>query len=119
MSINRVIISGNAGRDPEVKYTTEGKAIASFSVAVQGYKQGDTSWVSVTLFDKAAEFAANYIRKGSLVLVDGRLKEETWDDRETGKKRSKIVLIGDRIEAPKAAQPGQGNTPEDYDDVVF
>lgn len=118
MSINRVVISGNAGRDPEVRYTGEGTVIASLSVAVAGYKQDETNWVRVTLFGKAAEFAASYVKKGSLVLVDGRLKQETWDNKETGEKRSQLVVIGDRIEAPKAAQ-SESSKPDDYDDIVF
>jgi single-strand DNA-binding protein len=86
---------GRLGRDPEMRYTTEGKAVTSFSVAFEeGY--GDrkhTCWLKCNAFGKQAEIIAKYCGKGSGILVEGRLKLDQWEDKKTGEKRSRLGVV--------------------------
>ncbi|HEX8286842.1 MAG TPA: single-stranded DNA-binding protein [Pyrinomonadaceae bacterium] len=93
MSFNKIIIIGNLGRDPELRYTPQGTAVCNFSVATNEKKRdksGDlqdvTTWFRVTLWNKQAENASKYLTKGSPVYVEGRLRVEEWNDRD-GKSR--------------------------------
>ena len=93
MSFNRIIIVGNLGRDPELRYTPQGSAVCSFSVATNekrrdktGELQDVTTWFRVTLWNKQAENASKYLTKGSPVYIEGRLRIEEWTDRD-GKNR--------------------------------
>ena len=96
-SFNKVILVGNLTRDPEVKYTASGTAVANLGLAVsrtwfdkqQNQKREETTFVDVTLWARQAEVAGEYLSKGRPVLIEGRLQLDTWDDKETGKKRSK------------------------------
>lgn len=103
MSDSTVTIVGSLGRDAELRYTTGGQALASMTVAVgHRYKKGDdwveeTAWVDVTCWAQLAENASASLTKGTRVIVTGRLKQEEWDDKETGKKRSKLTLVADEI----------------------
>ena len=89
MSFNKVIIVGNLGRDPELRYTPQGTAVCNFSVATtekrrdkSGEYQDVTTWFRVTLWDKKAEVAAKYLQKGKPVYIEGRLKLDEWTDRD-------------------------------------
>jgi len=89
MSFNKVIIVGNLGRDPELRYTPQGTAVCNFSVATtekRRDKSGDfqdvTTWFRVTLWEKKAEVAAKYLQKGKPVYIEGRLKIDEWTDRD-------------------------------------
>lgn len=97
--INSVNLVGRVGRDPEVKYFETGKVVAKFSLAVNR-RSGDkkTDWFDLELWDKTAETAANYVKKGSLIGIDAELKFERWTDKTTGEPRSKPVLRVDRLE---------------------
>ncbi|MBP7475350.1 MAG: single-stranded DNA-binding protein, partial [Pyrinomonadaceae bacterium] len=93
MSFNKVIIVGNLGRDPELRYTPQGDAVCSFSVATNERKkdksgefQDVTTWFKITLWRRLAENASKYLTKGSPVYVEGRLQVEEWTDRD-GKER--------------------------------
>lgn len=93
MSFNKVIIVGNLGRDPELRYTPQGTAVCNFSVATtekrrdkSGEFQDVTTWFRVTLWEKRAETAAKYLQKGKPVYIEGRLKVDEWTDRD-GKER--------------------------------
>jgi len=93
MSFNKVIIVGNLGRDPELRYTPQGTAVCNFSMATtekrkdkSGEFQDVTTWFRVTLWDKKAEVAAKYLQKGKPVYIEGRLKIDEWTDRD-GKDR--------------------------------
>jgi single-strand DNA-binding protein len=93
MSFNKVIIVGNLGRDPELRYTPQGTAVCNFSMATtekrrdkSGEYQDVTTWFRVTLWDKKAEVAAKYLQKGKPVYIEGRLKIDEWTDRD-GKDR--------------------------------
>jgi single-strand DNA-binding protein len=89
MSFNKVIIVGNLGRDPELRYTPQGTAVCNFSVATtekrrdkSGEYQDVTTWFRVTLWEKRAETAAKYLQKGKPVYIEGRLKVDEWTDRD-------------------------------------
>ncbi|MHB8181358.1 MAG: single-stranded DNA-binding protein [Acidithiobacillus ferrivorans] len=102
--VNKVILLGNLGQDPEMRYTPAGKAIASFSVATserykdkEGNTQERTEWHRVTLFGRQAEIAGEYLRKGSQVYIEGRIQTEKYTDKEGGE-RYATKIIGDRLQ---------------------
>jgi single-strand DNA-binding protein len=122
MSINSVTLTGRAGRDPEVKYFESGSCVAQFSIAVDRHsKEGgkEADWINIKLWGKQAQVAADYVRKGSLVGIVGRLEVEKWADRQSGEERSKAVVVGDRLEllsskrdaAPPADQASDEEVP--------
>jgi single-strand DNA-binding protein len=101
-SFNRVILVGNLTRDPELKWLQSGTAVCEIGMAInERTKRGD-SWeetvlfVDVTLWAKTAEVAAEYLRKGAPVLIEGRLKYDTWE--KDGQKRSKLRVVGERMQ---------------------
>ena len=96
-SYNKVILIGNLTRDPEVKYTSGGTAIAKLGMAInrtwtnkEGQKQEETTFVDVDAFGRQAEVIGQYLKKGRPVMIEGRLKLDQWDDKQTGQKRSKL-----------------------------
>lgn len=100
MSLNIVTLVGRAGRDPEVKYFESGKVVCNLTLAVnrRTRRTDEPDWFNLEIWDKTAEIAANYVRKGSLIGVKGSLKFDYWDDRATGVKRSKPVIRVDQLE---------------------
>ncbi len=100
MSLNIVNLVGRAGRDPEVKYFESGKVLCTLTLAVNRptKKSDEPDWFNLEIWGKTAEVAANYVRKGSLIGVQGSLAIETWSDRNTGVNRSKPVIRVDRLE---------------------
>lgn len=94
MSLNVVTLVGRAGRDPEVKYFESGSVVCNLTLAVdrRTRRSDEPDWFNLEIWDKTAEVAANYVRKGSLIGVKGILKFDYWDDRNTGVKRSKPVI---------------------------
>ena len=112
---NKVILMGNLTRDPEVKYTSGGTAIANISMAINrtwtnkdGQKQEETTFVEVEAWDRQAEVIGQYFKKGKPIMVEGRLKYDQWDDKETGQKRSKLRVRLDRFEFLDAGGGGGG-----------
>lgn len=104
-SFNKVILLGNLTRDPELKYTPKGTAVAQIGLAVnrvysndQGEKVEEVTFVDVDLFGRTAEIANEYLRKGRPVLIEGRLKLDSWDDKQSGQKRSKLKIIGEAMQ---------------------
>jgi len=92
-SINQVILLGRLTRDPEQRTTSTGKTIASFSIAVDRGGDSDAAdFFDVTAWEKLGELVIQYLAKGRRVLVQGRLRQDSWDDKETGKKRSRIEV---------------------------
>jgi single-strand DNA-binding protein len=99
--INKVILVGNIGKDPETRYMPNGKAVTNFSVATSeswtdrtsGDKQERTEWHNIVLFEKLAEIAAEYLRKGSQVYIEGSLRTRKWQDKE-GKDRYTTEIVG-------------------------
>ena len=100
MSFNKIILVGNLGRDPELRYTPQGTAVCNFSLATNekkrdkaGEQQDVTTWFRVTLWAKQAENASKYLAKGSPVYIEGRLRVEDWTDRD-GKERYTLEVHG-------------------------
>ncbi len=100
MAFNKVILLGNLTADPETRTTPSGQSVTSFSLAVNrtwndagGQKQEETSFINCTAWGARGETIAKYVQKGRQLLVSGRLQQRTWDDKETGKKRSAIDVI--------------------------
>ena len=101
MTLNKVHLVGRAGRDPEVKYFESGKVVCNFAIAVNrnsSNRDEPPDWFDLELWDKTAEVAANYVKKGGLVGVTGSLKFDRWNDRSTGEERQKPVIRVDRLE---------------------
>jgi len=93
-SINQVILMGRLTRDPEVRTTSTGKTITSFSLAVdRGGQEDAADFFDVTAWEKLGELVSQYLSKGRRCLVQGRLRQDSWDDKETGKKRSKVEVV--------------------------
>ncbi|HTQ37417.1 MAG TPA: single-stranded DNA-binding protein [Pirellulales bacterium] len=114
-SFNRVILVGNLTRDPELRYIPSGMAVMDVGLAVndrrktaQGEWVEDTTFVDVTLWGRTAEVASEYLNKGSPVLIEGRLKLDTWE--KEGKKQSKLRVVGERMQmlGSKGQGGGQG-----------
>ena len=105
-SFNRVILVGNLTRDPEVKYTTGGTAVAEIGMAVSrqwfdqksNERKEETTFVDVTLWGRQAEVAGEYLSKGRPVLIEGRLQLDTWEDKQSGQKRSKLRVVGETMQ---------------------
>jgi single-strand DNA-binding protein len=104
-NLNKVMLIGNLTRDPELRYTPKGTAVADISLAInrtwlneQNQKQEETIFVDVTLWSRQAELAQQYLTKGRGVYIEGRLQMDSWDDKETGKKRSKLKVIGENLQ---------------------
>lgn len=103
-SYNRVILLGNLTRDPELRYIPSGAAVTEIGLAVNDRRKNsagewveETTFVEVTLWSRTAEVASEYLSKGSSVLIEGRLKLDSWQDKE-GQKRSKLKVIGERMQ---------------------
>lgn len=110
-SINQVILMGRLTRDPEMRTTTTGKTIASFSLAVDRNTQDDqTDFFDVTAWEKLGELANQYLSKGRRCLVQGRLRQDSWDDKETGKKRSRIEVVATDITFLDGPNSGEGSS---------
>jgi single-strand DNA-binding protein len=99
-SYNKVMLLGNCTRDPEVKYTPKGSAVTEIGLAVNrfyttdsGEKREETTFVDVTIWGRQAEVAGQYLKKGRPVFIEGRLQLDTWDDKQTGQKRSKLRVV--------------------------
>ena len=95
--MNKLIISGNLGGDPQAQYFESGRNVAKFSVAVTNYKK-ETTWFTVECWGKNGEAAANHLRKGSSVIVEGEAGVECWPDRNTGEAKAKLVVKNARWE---------------------
>lgn len=117
-NLNKVMLIGNLTRDPEVRYTPSGKAVADISLAInrvwnndQGQKQEETTFVDVTLWGRQAELAQQYLTKGRGAYIEGRLQMDSWDDKETGKKRTKLKVVGDNLQFLPDGRGSNGGAP--------
>ena len=114
-SLNKVMLIGNLGKDPEVRYTAAGTAVASFSVATsEKYKnksgewEEKTEWHNVTLWARLAEIAGEYLAKGKTVYIEGRLQTRKWQDRD-GKDRYTTEIVGEKMQMLSGKGEGGGN----------
>jgi len=103
MSVNKVMLVGRLGRDPETRYTGGGQAVANFSVATDetykdrnGEKQKRTEWHKIVVWGKQAEIAQQYLKKGSLVFIEGRIQSREWQDKE-GQKRTSFEIVANNF----------------------
>lgn len=141
-SLNKATLIGNLGKDPELRYTSSGVPVATFSVATNeqwkdsdGNVQERTEWHNIVAWQKLAEICAEYLKKGSKVYIEGRIQTRSWDDKNTGQKRyiteiiaSDMIMLDskgnsgrgatDAVESEKAREP---RTPEaeEKDDLPF
>jgi single-strand DNA-binding protein len=127
-NLNKVMIIGNVTRDPEIKYTPQGKAVTDVSIAVnRSYKVGEekreeVTYVDVTLWGRTAETAAEYCKKGRAVYIEGRLQLDSWEDKTSGQKRNKLRVVGedyqllDRRPGGAGSAGGSGGGDEEYSD---
>ena len=116
-NLNKVMLIGNLTRDPELRYTPKGTAVADIGLAInriwnndQGQRQEETTFVDVTLWGRQAELAEKYLGKGRGVYIEGRLQLDTWDDKETGKKRSKLKVVGENLQFLPDGKAGSGGS---------
>lgn len=116
MNFSKTIAVGRLGRDPEMKALASGQPVCSFSLAVsrvwlkEGEKQEETEWFNVVFFGKQAETISKYCQKGSMLLVEGRMKTRSWD--KDGVKQYRTELIGDTFQLPPKDQDGRA---DDYE----
>lgn len=103
-SLNKVMLIGNLTRDPELRYTPKGMAVTEITLAVNrnytvdGDKREEVAFIDVTFWAKSAEVIAQYCKKGRPLYVEGRLRLDSWDDKETGKKRSRLTVTGEEFQ---------------------
>lgn len=126
--LNKVILIGNLGRDPEMRYTQSGAPVTNFSLAVsrnwkspEGEQREETEWFSIECWNKLAEIANEYLAKGRQVYVEGRVKLDTWDDRQTGEKRSRIKVVANEMTmlGQRGDQPGGSQAPAVTENAEF
>ena len=112
---NKVILMGRLTRDPEVRYSSSGTAIANLGIAVNrnwrnqdGQQQEEVTFVDVTAFGKRGETVGQYLKKGRPIFIEGHLRLDQWDDKQTGQKRSKLAVILDSFEFIDSRGEGGG-----------
>jgi len=123
-SVNKVILLGNVGKDPEIRSTAGGMTVANFSIATSDRIKGadgqftdKTEWHNLVAFNRTAEIIRDYVRKGSQLLIEGKIQTRTWDDRESGQKKYRteiliydLTLLGGRSEDEVRASNGRSHT---------
>ena len=114
-NLNKVMLMGNLTRDPEIKYTPKGTAIANFGLAVNrnyttegGEKREEVTFIDLEAFGRTAEVIGEYFKKGRPIFIEGRLKLDSWDDKQTGQKKSKLRVIVDSFEFLGSREGGGG-----------
>jgi len=125
MSFNKIIVIGNLGRDPELRYTPQGDAVCDFSIATNekkrdkaGELQDVTTWFKITLWGRKAETASKYLTKGKSVYVEGRLQIEEWTDRD-GNKRFTLVVQGNDMQFIGGDNRGEGSSADSSSENSF
>jgi single-strand DNA-binding protein len=116
-NLNRVLLIGNLTRDPELRYTPKGTAVTEIGLAVNrvysgedGEKKEETTFVDVTLWARQAEIAGQYLKKGRPVFIEGRLQLDTWDDKQTGQKRSRLRVVAENLQLLGSRQDSEGSS---------
>lgn len=137
-SLNKVLLIGNLTRDPEVRYTPKGSAVCDIGLAMNrkykldnGQTAEEVTFVDVVLWAKLAELAGKYLAKGRPVLIEGRMQTQSWEDKQTGQKRSRIIVVGETMQflgskpatdsaPPAESPPSEPPPPSDpEDDIPF
>ncbi|HNQ74647.1 MAG TPA: single-stranded DNA-binding protein [Verrucomicrobiota bacterium] len=116
-SFNKVILVGNLTRDPDLRYTPKGTAIAKIGLAVNrvwtneaGERKEEVTFVDVDIFGRTAENVGKYMRKGRPILIEGRLRLDQWDDKQTGQKKSRLGVVAETVQF--LGSPGGGGAGE-------
>jgi single-strand DNA-binding protein len=116
-NLNRVLLIGNLTRDPELRYTPKGTAVTEIGLAVNrvysgedGEKKEETTFVDVTLWARQAEIAGQYLKKGRPVFIEGRLQLDSWDDKQTGQKRSRLRVVAENLQLLGSRQDGEASS---------
>lgn len=134
-SVNKAIVVGNVGRDPEMRYTQSGEAVCNFNIATtetwkdkSGQKQEQTEWHRISMFGKQAEIAGQYLKKGSIVYIEGRIQTRKWTDKEGQERQTteiradRMQMLGGRDEKQQQSKPTQSEaSSSDFgdDDIPF
>ena len=127
MTVNKVILVGYLGRDPEVRYMPNGDAVCNFSIATSeswkdqsGQRQERSEWHAITLYRKLAEIAGQYLKKGSLIYLEGKIQSRKYTDKQ-GIERTAYDIIGDELKmlGGRDNQPAQPPEQQPFDDVPF
>jgi single-strand DNA-binding protein len=113
-SLNKVMLIGNVTRDPEVKFTPKGSAVADLGLAVNrtytnqtGEKTEEVTFIDVELWGRLAEIAGEYAKKGRSVFIEGRLRLDSWEDKQSGQKRNRLKVVGEVLQL-LGSRPGGG-----------
>lgn len=117
-SVNKAILIGNLGRDPELRHTASGKSVATFTVATNrtwtapdGTAQEETEWHNIVAWDRLAEICQQYLQKGRKVYIEGRIQTRSWDDKSSGQKRYMTEIVANQmiiLDAPGGARGETG-----------
>ena len=118
-SVNKVILVGNLGRDPEMRYTPNGLAVANITIATtevwkdkqSGENQERTEWHRIVLYQRLAEIAGEYLKKGSKIYLEGRLQTRKWQDKNTGQDRFATEIVADSLQMLDSKATGMGANP--------
>lgn len=120
-SVNKVLLIGNLGKDPDIRYMPNGDAVANFSIATtdtwkdkQGQKQERTEWHNIVMYSRLAEIAGQYLKKGSQVYIEGRLQTRKWQDKNTGADRYTTEIIANEMKM-LGSKGSSGNSSAEYD----
>lgn len=121
-NLNKVMLMGNLTRDPELKYLPKGTAVANFGIAVNrsftpdgGEKREEVTFIDIEAFGRTAEVINEYFKKGRPIYIEGRLKLDTWDDKTSGQKKSKLRVVAETFEflgSREGGPGGGGDSPE-------
>ncbi|MEI8294260.1 MAG: single-stranded DNA-binding protein [bacterium] len=125
-NVNKVILIGNVTRDPEVKFTSKGSAVTDIGLAINrnytldnGEKREETTYVDVELWGRLAEIAGEYAKKGRPIYIEGRLRMDTWEDKASGQKRSRMKVVGENLQLlgtrTGGSSPTGGSEHESYE----
>lgn len=134
--VNKVILIGNLGKDPEVRFTTGGMAVCSLRIATSrkwtekssGEKKEETEWHDIEVWGKQAEACGEYLKKGRSVFVEGRLKTDSWEDKETKAKKWRVKVVADHVQflgggkgegGEKPSETNAGSEQPSNDDIPF
>jgi single-strand DNA-binding protein len=122
-NLNKVLLMGNLTRDPEVRYTPKGTAVAELGIAVNrvysgenGEKREEVTFVDVTVWGRTAENVGEYLKKGRPVFIEGRLQLDSWEDKQSGQKRNKLKVVADNVQFLGSRGGAGSGGPEEGDE---
>jgi single-strand DNA-binding protein len=123
-NLNKVLLMGNLTRDPEVRYTPKGTAVAELGIAVNrvfsgenGEKREEVTFVDVTVWGRTAENVGEYLKKGRPVFIEGRLQLDSWEDKQSGQKRNKLKVVADNVQFLGSPRGGSGGGPDEGEEA--